>query len=80
MTDTSTQRPLQVSTESTAGPYMDVPVSQLDEVERLLKQAGIFYWVNDNLISIDGGPEIATVNFGRSGDAAAVQAILDSVH
>ena len=35
MTDAMTQKPLRVST-STAGPYLWLPFSQLDEVRRLL--------------------------------------------
>ncbi|HUG92880.1 MAG TPA: hypothetical protein VML55_18710 [Planctomycetaceae bacterium] len=79
MTDTTTQQPLRVSTEGTAGPYLMLPVSQLDEVRRLLDSRGIRHWVKENVISLDGAPEIAVIEFGRSADAAAVQAVLDSV-
>lgn len=78
MTDAITQKPLRVSTEGTAGPYLMVPVSQLDEVRRLLDSRHIRYWVEENAISLDGAPETAVINFGREGDAAAVQAVLDS--
>jgi hypothetical protein len=56
-----------------------VPLSQLDEVKRLLAGRHISYWVAENAISWDGGPYIVTVNLGREGDADAVQAILNSV-
>jgi hypothetical protein len=79
MTDATTQRRLQVSDDGTAGPYIMVPVSQLAELERLLDRTRIRYWVGENAISFDGGPEIATINLGRGADPAAVQAILDSV-
>ena len=79
MTDAATQEPLRVSTDGTAGPYISVPVSQLDEVKRLLDDRGIHYWVEENAISWDGGPYIVVVNLGREGDANAVQAILDGV-
>jgi hypothetical protein len=79
MTDTTTKKPLRVSTDGTAGPYVLVPVSQLDEIRRLLDSRTIRYWVEENVISLNGSPEIAVINFGRRGDAAAVQAVLDSV-
>jgi hypothetical protein len=77
MTDATTKKPLRVSNEGTAGPYIRLPFSQLDEVRRLLDSQRIRYWVEENVISFDGGPEIAVVNLGRGGDAAAVQAVLD---
>ena len=78
MTDTTTQKPLRVSTDGTAGPYIMLPVSQLDELRQILDSRRIGYWVGENAISLDGAPEVVVVNLGRGGDAAAVQAILDS--
>jgi hypothetical protein len=78
MTDTTTKKPLLVSTDSTAGPYIELPVSQLGEVQRLLDSHHIAYWVSEDFISFNGAPEEALINFGRGGDAAAVQAVLDS--
>ncbi|HEY8667701.1 MAG TPA: hypothetical protein VIL86_13630 [Tepidisphaeraceae bacterium] len=79
MTDATTQQPLRVSTDGTAGPYIMVPVSQLDEVKRLLDDRRIRYWVEENAISWDGAPYVAVINLGREGDADAVQTILDTV-
>lgn len=79
MTDAATKQRLRVSADEAAGPYILVPVVQLDDVRRLLDGRGIRYWVEENAISLDGAPEIAVVNLGRGGDAAAVQALLDSV-
>ncbi len=73
------KKSLYVSTDGTAGPYIMVPVSQLDVVRRLLDSRRIGYWVEENAISLDGAPEVAVINLGRGGDAAAVQAVLDSV-
>jgi hypothetical protein len=78
MTDATTQERLQVSTDGTVGPYIMVPVSQLDEVKRLLDSRPIRYWVEENAISWEGAPYVAVINLGREGDADAVQAILDS--
>jgi hypothetical protein len=78
MTDATTKKPLRVSTQGTTGPYIMVPVTQLDEVRRLLDGRRIRYWVEENAISLNGSPEIVVINLGRGGDAAAVQAVLDS--
>jgi hypothetical protein len=79
VTDPTTQKRLYVSTDGTAGPYIMVPVSQLDEVRRLLDSRHIGYWVEEDVISFNGAPEVGVINLGRGTDAAAVQAILDSV-
>ena len=79
MTDTTTKQRIHVSTDSAAGPYITLPFSQVDEVRRLLDNHRIRYWVDEDVISFDGGPEEAFINLGRDGDAVAVQAILDSV-
>jgi hypothetical protein len=79
MTDTTTQKPLHVSTDGTAGPYIDLPLTQLEEVKRLLDDRRIHYWVEENAISWDGGPYTVVINLGREGDAEAVQSLLDSV-
>ena len=80
MTNAGTKKPLRVLIDGTAGPYIMVPVSQLDEVRQLLDSRRIGYWVEENAISLDGAPYVTVINLGRAGDAAAVQAVLDSVH
>jgi hypothetical protein len=79
MTDITTKKPLHVSTDGTAGPYILVPVSQLEDVRRLPDSRSIRHWVEEDVISLDGTPEVAVVNLGRGGDPAAVQTILDTV-
>jgi hypothetical protein len=79
MTDTTTRKPLYISTDGTAGPYIMVPVSQLDDLRRLLDSRHIGYWVEEDAISLNGAPEVAVVDLGRGADTAAVQAMLDSV-
>jgi len=80
MIDSTTRKPLRVSTEGTAGPFIEVPDSQLDELRQVLDSHGVHYWIEEEVISLNGGPYIAVVNLGRAGDANAVQAILDSIH
>ena len=78
MTDTTTKKPLRVSTDGTVGPYIMLPLSQLDEVQRLLDRRDIRYSVQEDVISFNGAPEEATIDLGRGADAEAIQAILDS--
>ncbi len=81
MTETAVEKPLRVSPSSASGtpwPYLVLPYSRLDEVRGLLDRHGICFTVSENIISVNGGPETASIHFGRNGDAAAVQAALDS--
>jgi hypothetical protein len=77
MIDTSTGERLQLSLVQDAGPYIDLPFSQVDEVRKRLDREGIPYRVDPDVISFDDGPEMAEINFSRYVDAARVQAILD---
>ncbi len=78
MTDAMTRKPLKVSTDGAAGPYIMLPVSQLAEVGDLLKDCGISFSIDENAISFDGRPEVALVNLTRGTDVAKIQSILDS--
>jgi hypothetical protein len=77
MTDIITKQRLYVSRDGTAGPYITVPLDQLDEVRQLLSQHSIRYWVDEHAISMNGKPYVTVVDLGRGTDADAVQAILD---
>lgn len=79
MFDQITKERLRVSTDGNAGPYLMVPVTQLDELKVLLEHHKIRYWVDADAISLDGEPAIAVINFGRSGDVNRIQPILDTV-
>lgn len=79
MIDAMTRKPLYVSTDGTAGPYIMVPLSQLADVRRILDKDGIRYWVEENAISLDGAPETTVVNLGRGADVKAIQAAIDQV-
>ena len=78
MIDEMTRKPLHVSTDGTAGPYIMLPVSQLDEVRQLLDDHGIRYCVEEDVISLNGGPETAVIDLGRGADVDAIQAVLDT--
>ena len=52
-------------------------MTQLDAVLAVLDRHKVRYWVDADAISLDNEPAITVINFGRSGDAARIQAILD---
>jgi hypothetical protein len=79
MIDTTTRQPLLVSTDGEAGPYIMVPVTQLDTVTALLDANKVSYWVDEEAISLDGKPEITVINLGHRSDPATVQRLLDSI-
>ena len=77
MIDAMTTRPIHVSTDGTAGPYIMVPVSQLAELRELLDGHRIRYAVEEDAVSLDGAPEVAVVDLGHEADVRAVRAVLD---
>ena len=77
MIDEMTRDSLRVSTDGMAGPYLMVPITQLDPVLAALDRREVHYWVDADAISLDNEPAITVINFGRSGDAVRIQAILD---
>lgn len=79
MIDVVTKKPLYVSTDGTAGPYIMVPLDQLDEVRQLLDQRCIHYSVDEDAISLNDEPYVTVIDLGRGTDAVAVQTILDGV-
>jgi hypothetical protein len=78
MTDTTTRRPIRVSTDSTSGPYIMVPVDLLEKVRKLLVENDIPHWVDHNAISVDGRPAVTVINLGRGADSRRVQELLDA--
>jgi len=77
MIDELTRNSLRVPTDDIAGPYLMVTVTQLDAVLAVLDSNHVRYWVDADAISLDNEPAITVINFGRSGDAARIQTILD---
>jgi hypothetical protein len=77
MIDEMTKDSLRVSTDVVAGPYLMVPMAQLDAVLAVLDRHKVHYWVDADAISLDNEPAITVINFDRFGDAARIQAILD---
>jgi hypothetical protein len=79
MIDMITHKRLSVSTEGDAGPYIMVPLTQLERVKALLDADKCSYWVDEEVISLDGKPEVAVINLARRSDPKRVQHLLDSI-
>ena len=71
------RKQLRISTDPVAGPFLMLPLGQLARVRELLDLHGIRYWPDADAISLDHGPAIIVINFGRVGDGARVQHLLD---
>ena len=78
MTDVHTHKPIRVSSDGIAGPYIVAPVDLLDQLCALLDANEIHYWVDHNAISVDGRPAVVVVNLRRGVDARHIQALLDA--
>lgn len=79
MIDATTANPLNVSTDGDAGPYIMVPVAQLETVKALLNANKVPHWVDEEAISLDGKPEVAVINLGNGSNPRRVQNLLDSI-
>ncbi|HKM52226.1 MAG TPA: hypothetical protein VJY33_02385 [Isosphaeraceae bacterium] len=77
MIDEMSKEGLRVSTDGIAGPFVMVPVTQLDAVLAVLNRHKVRYWVDADAISLDNEPAITVINFGRAGEAVRIQTILD---
>jgi hypothetical protein len=78
MTDTTTRRPIRVSTDAASGPYIMVPVEVLEKVRKLLVDNDIPHWVDHIAVSVDGRPAVTVINLGRQVDSRRVQDLLDA--
>ena len=79
MIDTITRKPVRVLTYGDDGSDIVVPLDLLGKVERLLDTNGVLYDVDEEVLSIDGGPETAFITLGNKSDPVKVQQLLDSV-
>ena len=78
MTDELTSKPLRVSTDGGAGPYLMVGLRQLPEIRSILDQHKVRYWVDREAESLNGKPAVIVVNINRGVDPSRVQSILDA--
>jgi hypothetical protein len=80
MIDLETRKPVVVRSGGTGGPYIMLPLDQLQAVESVLRAHNVYHWTDSDAISLDGKPAIVVVNLGRGSDAALAQQLLDSVN
>ncbi len=77
MIDEMTRDSLRVESDVIAGPYLEIALPQLDAVRAVLDRHDVYYWVDADAISLDNEPPVTVINFGKGGDPARIQAILD---
>jgi hypothetical protein len=77
MIDQTIQKPFRVKSDGIAGSFLRLPLAQLKSVREVLDHLAIRYWVDSEAISLDGKPAKIVINFGKTGDAARIQAALD---
>ena len=77
MNNITTHPPLRVRT-SDVGPYLKLPLAQVDAVCRVLDRHGIRYLMDDIVMSLNGGPERTSISFHESERTEKIQAILDA--
>ena len=77
MTNATTQKKLIVRGGDGGWPWLMLPADQLPQVLPLFEENGVKFIVSEWRVSLDQEPEYATVRFVRSGDAEAIQRLLD---
>jgi len=60
-------------------PYLMVAYAQLDHLTSALRDSGVSFWVDEDVISLDDDPPVAIVNLGRATNVADVQHLLDGL-
>jgi hypothetical protein len=80
MIDATTRERIIVYDEGTAGPYIMLPLDQLEAVEQILRDNEVPHWTDADAVSLDGKPAIVVINLGSGADAAAVQRLLDAAN
>jgi hypothetical protein len=79
MTDLMKKRPIKITVSGEGYADFSLPVEQLDQVRALFDANNIRYWVGEEYLSIDDGPEIAFIEVSRNSDPKLAQRLLDSV-
>ena len=79
MTDIVTKKPIKIEMGGDAPADFSIPYQQLDQVRALFDANHIECWVDDEVLSIDDGPEIAFVTISRRSDPELAQRLLDSM-
>jgi hypothetical protein len=78
MTDTTTQKRVTVETDWISGPHIMVPVTQADDVKKLLDSENVPYSMDDFSVALDDEPAVIFFDLGRKANPSEVQALLDA--
>jgi len=77
MRSTPVDAPLYVSTDGTSGPYITVTTEQLAPVVNALRAEHVFFQINEDVVMMDGRPELSVIDLGHGADTEKVQSILN---
>ena len=77
MNDTSTGDRLLVSEAGDAGPYIIVPVAQLDDVSSLLDENRVAHTVDEAAVSLNESPFYSVINLTLGANVDSIQRLLD---
>jgi hypothetical protein len=78
MIDAITKKPMKVTPVQDGGPLVYLPATQLDEVLKLFRDAGLLCWPSPEVMSFNGGPATGYVQLSRNVKAETAQALLDA--
>ena len=78
MVDMETKERIEVNTDGGEGPYVLVPFDQVPRIRRVLRKHQIAHTLAQDVIEYDDSPAIAMIDFGRTGNAAKIQKVLDA--
>ncbi|WP_165220502.1 hypothetical protein [Aquisphaera insulae] len=79
MSTSSTETPLVVSTDGTAGPYVIVAADRVDSVVKALRDGHISVASEGEAVILDGRPAFVVIDLGPDSDIKRAQAILDEI-
>jgi hypothetical protein len=79
MIDAITKKPITVIAPDPEWPYLIVPETQLKAVCALLDSGRISYDVDEEVLSVDEGPEVGFIDIRCGTDPALIQRLLDRV-
>ena len=77
MIDVELNAPLKIMGGGQAGPILMVPLRQMDTVAAVLTAGAIKYSRSRDAVQLHGHEPVVLIQFGRRGDAARIQAVLD---
>jgi len=78
MIDPPPESKLRVTSGGDAGPYIMLPVQEVERVRKLLDSIDTHYWVDESSVSLDGNPPVTVINLAPETNEEVVQRLLDS--